>query len=810
MFDKIKNYITSLFKRSYDLYVAYSIGAFVLVMIVSMIFGFVLRGKKTEEFKVNAVDKVTEISLLFRNIIDQEVGHLEKLSLWFVQIGNPELNFKLDRNQANTVLYENISTVPEMKSIYMVWEPNMFDGKDSLFANSEYHDSTGRFVPMFIKHSDGIVEHDIVANYNDNADVNSYYYFKTKQNVMVLEPSIERENAKNLLVMPIIYPLRFGTKLLGVVGADYVINSINQTLSAVERQKESQLLIFTPNGKIVASPDKELLIGRDVQTVFNENSDFYYIKFRRGEDFEQLTDNEYIINRTCSISDIGAHYSICLIIDKAALFHDGNVALAWSLFIGFVLYLLLLAMIFAFKNFYVRQIQILTKKGENLTNVEKDYVKGGALYVPEFKTLDDILYNYYRTFVKIKDLNHQIETYRYDDELDTLPSDNLFQKSYNGMLETLRQITVLENERKEKEKAQLWISEGVAAVNDSMRIGGSNKVDVLSENILMTLVKYTKAVLGGLYIYSKTDEGEFLTLNAAVALDKKKAVRLKIEKGVGLVGTCALEKQPIFLDKLPDDYINVFTGLGKSKPRFLAILPMLYDGELVAVCEMAFISPLNKSEKDFLSVISSTIASSLVTARINEQTENLMQQFRSQADTLAKNEKEMTENINKLKDEQQKSLEREVEMNGLLDAINNSMLSVEFSTSGVLLAANEKYLKTMHYELAEIQGMNIFEFIKGSREELETIMTQVLQGKYYEAETMRKTKKGEPKWFLATYTPYYNFEGNISKILFFATDITANKKIQEELQGKISDMQNRLQRMQAEIASMRQEKKDKQ
>ncbi|MBR4677923.1 MAG: PAS domain S-box protein [Bacteroidales bacterium] len=809
MLEKIKNGFGLFSKKAYDLYVMYSLIAFIVVMVSALVFGLFLRADRTEQFKAETETKAEETSLLFRNIIETEVGHLEKLSLWFVQIGNPELNFKMDRNQANTVLYENIAAVPDMKTIYMVWEPDMFDGRDSLYANAEYHDSTGRFVPLFVKHSDGIIEHDLVSNYNDNTDVNSYYYFKTKKNVMVLEPVIKRENAQNLLVLPVIYPLHFGTKLLGVIGADYVINSINQSLSAIERSKSSQLLIFTPNGKIAASPEKELLIGRDLQTVFPENPDFYYIKFRRGEDFEQLTENEYIINRTCTVPDIGTHYSICMIVDKDALYHDGNLALMWSLIVGFGLFVLLLLLIFAFRNFYMRQIKLLTEKGENLTNVEKDYIQGGSLYVPEFKRLDSVLYKYYKTFVKIKELNRQIETYQYDNELDTLPQDNQFQKSYNNMLETLRQITVQENERKEKEKAQLWITEGVAAVNDSMRIG-SNKVDILSGNILMTLVKYTKAVLGGLYIYSKEEDGEYLNLNAAVAFDKKKAVRIKIEKGVGLVGTCALEKQAIFLDKLPDDYINVFTGLGKSKPRFLAILPMLYDGELIAVAEMAFIRPLNAPEKEFLSVVSSTIASSLVTAKINEQTENLMQQFRSQADALASNEKEMTENINKLKTEQQKSLEREVEMNGLLDAINNSMLSVEFSTAGVLLTANEKYLKTMHYELAEIQGMNIFEFIKGSREELETVMTQVLQGKFYEAETMRKTKNGETKWFLSTYTPYYNFEGTISKILFFATDITANKKVQEDLQGKINDMENRLQRMQSEIAAMRQEKKDKQ
>ena len=359
MLEKIKNGFGLFSKKSYDLYVMYSLIAFIVVMVSALVFGFFLRADRTEQFKAETETKAEETSLLFRNIIETEVGHLEKLSLWFVQIGNPELNFKMDRNQANTVLYENIAAVPDMKTIYMVWEPDMFDGRDSLYANAEYHDSTGRFVPLFVKHSDGIIEHDLVSNYNDNTDVNSYYYFKTKKNVMVLEPVIKRENAQNLLVLPVIYPLHFGTKLLGVIGADYVINSINQSLSAIERSKSSQLLIFTPNGKIAASPEKELLIGRDLQTVFPENPDFYYIKFRRGEDFEQLTENEYIINRTCTVPDIGTHYSICMIVDKDALYHDGNLALMWSLIVGFGLFVLLLLLIFAFRNFYMRQIKLL-------------------------------------------------------------------------------------------------------------------------------------------------------------------------------------------------------------------------------------------------------------------------------------------------------------------------------------------------------------------------------------------------------------------------------------------------------------------
>lgn len=795
-----------MLKKSYDYYFAYGLFTFVIVMLVSLILGLFMRSREIAEYKEDIEKSSQLLSQTFKGIVTSEVETLDKLSLWFVQIGNPELNFHMDRNQATTILYENISSVPDMKSLYMIWEPNMFDGKDSLYQDAEYHDSTGRFVPLFTKRVDGVVEHDYISNYNDNEDVNSYYYFKTKKNVIIQEPVLKRENAKNQLVMPIVYPLHFGTRLLGVIGAEYVINNINQKLSLIERPEDSQLIIFTSGGKIAVSPDKELLIGRDLQTVFPENSDFYYIKFRRGEDFEQYTDDDYILTRTCNLNDIDTHFSICLIVEKSTLNHKGNMALLMTMLIGFILYLMVLALIIIFRSFYIRQVRLLTQKGEDLANVEKDYSRHGKLYVPELKMLDDILFNYHRTFVKIKELNRQIESTRYDDELNTLPADNLFQRSYNGMLENLRKITIQETERKAKEKAQLWISEGIAAINDAMRIG-SNKIDLLSENILMTLVKYTNAVLGGLYLYSKEDDGEYLILNAAVALNQKKAVKIKIEKGVGLVGTCALEKQAIFLDKLPDDYINVFSGLGKSKPRYLAVLPMLYDGELIAVVEIAFIKELNDSEREFLSIISSTIASSLVTARINEQTEQLMQQFRAQADTLAANEKEMTENINKLKTEQQKSLEREVEMNGLLDAINNSLVSVEFSTAGILLSANERYLKAMHYEIAEIQGMNIFDLVRSNRQELEVIMTQVMQGKYYECEMKRIAKNGDTKWFLATYTPYYNFEGKIIKILFFATDISDIKKVQDDLQGKINDLEALLQKMQAELASLRNEKR---
>ena len=803
----IKKRLRAFLGRSYDFYFVYAAVGFVVVMLIALIMGLVGRSGKIADFKEKMRESTSNVSNTLEETVMAQIGTLRQLSQWFVQIGNPELEFGIDRGQAAVLLQETISSDADMKSLYMVWEPNIFDGKDAEYAHTEFHDSSGRFIPKFIKRADGVVERDIIRNYNDNLDVNSYYYVKSKKDVFIQEPRILRESAKNLLIMPVVFPLHFGTKLLGVIGADFVINNLNQRLGLVSKPEGCQLVVFSSSGRVAVSPDKTLLIGRGLEAVLDGAPDFYYIKFRRGEEIEQLDGKSYILTRTCHLDEVNAHFNVCMICDESVLNKEGNSVLWKSLLLGFVAYLLLMLMIMLFRWYYRSQVSALTEKGDEMADVDKEYRPTSRLYVPELTKLDGILQKYHKTFVKIRDLNREIESYRYDDVLDTLPQTNKFQQSYNNMLGTLRKIAQSENERKTKEETANWISQGIAAINEAMRIG-SNKVDVLSENILMTLVRYTKAILGGLYVYSKEDDGEYLTLNAAVSMNQKKAVRIKIQKGVGLVGTCAVEKMPIFLNKLPDDYINVFSGLGKSKPRTLAILPMLYDNELIAIIEIAFLNELQPHEKELLQVISPTIASSLVTVRINEQTEQLMKQFRSQADTLAQNEKQMTENIAKLKEEQNRSLQRELEMKGLIDAVNNTMLTLEFTTSGVLLDANERFLKTMLFDRAELQGVNIKDLNPQAQKELDLMLATVADGKYYEKETLRTAKNGEQKWLWATYTPYFDNNGEIMKILYLAMDITEYKKVQAQLQDNIKDCEKRLHKMRVEMASLRNEKKN--
>ncbi len=793
MFKNIKTKINTLLKQSYNFYAAYSVISFVVIMVIAIVIGLVGRQRYINETKEQMEQAAARVSDQVASSLELYAAKIKKLTTWFNQIGNPELQFDLTRDQAAVVLSENIADEPDMKTLFTVWEPQMFDGLDSLYVLKEYHDSTGRFIPIFTKNSEGIVERDYVKNYNDKNDINSYYYYKTRNSIAFGHPRLIRENAKNILIMQVTSPLKFGTRLLGVIGADFSINSITSDIAEIDIPKQFGITVITSDGQIIASPEKKLLIGKNFANLFPENSDYYFLKFRRHENFEIYQNNEYVIGRNFKMDDYNFHYCVCAVADSADISVSGNIFLAKAAGLGVAVFLLLVLLIVLFRRQYTLQINQLTQKSQRITDVDASYESVSGLYIPELRLLDNIMQRHHSTFVKIRDLNREIEEHRYNDTLDTLPKDNKFQQSYNKMLETLRLIASSENERKENEARQNWIKQGIALINDSMRIG-TNQVNLLCDNILLNLLKYTDAVLGGIYLLLNEDDGQYLQLVSAVALGKKKALKIKIQKGVGLVGTCALEKRTIYLDNLPDDYITVMSGLGRSKPKYLAIVPLLYDEELIAVLEIAFIRELKDYEKKFLETMADTVASALVTARINTKTEQLMQQFRSQAATLAKNEKLMQDNIKELKAEQQKSLEREADMKSLIDAVNNTILTIEYTTKGVLLTANDKYLKNMHYDdLSEIQGVNVLDLVKTEREELETVIKNVsTTGQFYEKEMKRFTKSGEVRWLWSTYTPYYNYEGKITKILYFAIDITENKKHQEELENKIKELEAQL------------------
>jgi methyl-accepting chemotaxis protein len=134
-----------------------------------------------------------------------------------------------------------------------------------------------------------------------------------------------------------------------------------------------------------------------------------------------------------------------------------------------------------------------------------------------------------------------------------------------------------------------------------------------------------------------------------------------------------------------------------------------------------------------------------------------------------------------------------------VEAISKSQAVIEFNPDGTIVTANENFLKTLGYSLDEIQGKHHSMFVEPATREsaaYREFWAKLNRGEYQSAEYKRIGKGGKEVWIQASYNPMLDRNGKVSKVIKFATDITAEKLGSMEDAGMIAAIG----RAQAEIA----------
>ena len=132
-----------------------------------------------------------------------------------------------------------------------------------------------------------------------------------------------------------------------------------------------------------------------------------------------------------------------------------------------------------------------------------------------------------------------------------------------------------------------------------------------------------------------------MKLLASYAYEGRGAVGKRLELGEGLVGQCALEKQKILLTNVPPDYIRISSGLGEAPPRNIIVLPVIFEGQVKAVLELASFERFNPTHQAFLDQLTESIGIVLNTIEANMRTEDLLKQSQSLAQELQSQQEEL-------------------------------------------------------------------------------------------------------------------------------------------------------------------------
>lgn len=263
----------------------------------------------------------------------------------------------------------------------------------------------------------------------------------------------------------------------------------------------------------------------------------------------------------------------------------------------------------------------------------------------------------------------------------------------------------------EKEDERTWITTGLAQFTNILRDSNQN-LEELSNTILSNLVKYIGAIQGGLFILNDQvgeEEEQFLELKACYAYDRKKFVEKKLNLGQGLIGQCFLERAPIYLTEVPNNYVNITSGLGESNPQNLVIIPLKINEKVYGILELASFQTIEKYKVEFLEKLGENIASSISSTKANEHTKTLLEKQQEQSEELRAQEEEMRQNLEELQATQesqtrlQKELQQKVSVLEIAKKEMNRIRKTEATKNKKELEAKDTILKSMEEKLAIFQ-----------------------------------------------------------------------------------------------------------
>ena len=127
---------------------------------------------------------------------------------------------------------------------------------------------------------------------------------------------------------------------------------------------------------------------------------------------------------------------------------------------------------------------------------------------------------------------------------------------------------------------------------------------------------------------------------------------------------------------------------------------------------------------------------------------------------------------------------KSADFQGQLNAIDKAQAIIEFNMDGSIRSANTNFLNTLGYTLDEIKGKHHSMFVESSyanSHEYRVFWDDLRAGKFQAAQYKRIGKNGKEVWIQASYNPIFDLNGRPYKVVKYATDISAAKRMEFEI-----------------------------
>ncbi|KUN78954.1 histidine kinase [Streptomyces bungoensis] len=231
----------------------------------------------------------------------------------------------------------------------------------------------------------------------------------------------------------------------------------------------------------------------------------------------------------------------------------------------------------------------------------------------------------------------------------------------NKMIANLRDTTIANKE-------QDWLKGNLARISALMQ--GRRDLEDVASLIMSELTPVVSAQHGAFFVAMPLMEGQDLGGGGEDPYELRMlgsygysmgSMPASFRPGEALIGTAAEEKRTILVENAPSGYLKISSGLGEAPPAQVIVLPVLFEGTVLGVIELASFTPFTQIQKDFLNQIAEMIATSVNTISVNTKTEQLLKQSQELTEQLRERSAEL-ENRQKALQASNAELEEKAEL----------------------------------------------------------------------------------------------------------------------------------------------------
>ena len=203
----------------------------------------------------------------------------------------------------------------------------------------------------------------------------------------------------------------------------------------------------------------------------------------------------------------------------------------------------------------------------------------------------------------------------------------------NAMVQSLRE-TIQANQQQD------WLKTNLAGIAGMMQ--GHRDLAVVAELIMDELAPLVGAQHGTFFLSEPTEDDDTrLRLIAGYGLRAGRAEPIQYRLGQSLIGQAARSKRSIVVENLPEGYVSISSGLGEAPPANLAVLPILFEDQVIGVIELASFSSFSQVQTDFLEQLTETLGVNFNTIIANARTDTLLTESQRLASELQARSEEL-------------------------------------------------------------------------------------------------------------------------------------------------------------------------